>query len=145
MFLVLKYSVLAVDFADLAVIDLSKLSTPGGQSELVQQLRRALLEVGFFYVINHGYTPSQVKKMLSYVSHPLRYTNSNRRREFSISLTYRSTKYQMNRRRNMFRKMRQYTKGTKSNTNGYAFSWPMTSIEAYEYIKGYQFWCLRRD
>ncbi|KAL4262435.1 iron/ascorbate-dependent oxidoreductase family protein [Pleurotus pulmonarius] len=52
-----------LDFADLAVIDLSKLSTPEGQSELVQQLRRALLEVGFFYVINHGYTPSQTARI----------------------------------------------------------------------------------
>ncbi|KAF4602960.1 hypothetical protein EYR38_003364 [Pleurotus pulmonarius] len=40
-----------------------ELSTPEGQSELVQQLRRALLEVGFFYVINHGYTPSQTARI----------------------------------------------------------------------------------
>ncbi|KAF7439778.1 hypothetical protein PC9H_000114 [Pleurotus ostreatus] len=52
-----------LDFADLAVIDLSKASTLEGQAELVQQTRKALSEVGFFYVVNHGYSPSQTARI----------------------------------------------------------------------------------
>jgi len=49
-----------VEYADLAVIDLSKASTPEGRKELTVQLSRAMHETGFFYVINHGYTQEQV-------------------------------------------------------------------------------------
>lgn len=75
----------AVDFADLTVIDLSKASTPEGQAELVEQVRKALSEVGFFYVINHGYTPSQVWKRLLYFFQCLRFTSLDRRLAFSTS------------------------------------------------------------
>ena len=49
-----------MDFADLAVIDLAKNNTPEGRAELVNDLRNALSTVGFFYVINHGWTSEQV-------------------------------------------------------------------------------------
>ena len=50
-----------MEFADLAIIDLSKAATPEGRAELALQTREALASVGFFYVINHGYTPAQVR------------------------------------------------------------------------------------
>ena len=49
-----------VDFANLAIIDLSKAYTPEGRQELYPQLRDALRTQGFFYAVNHGYTQSQV-------------------------------------------------------------------------------------
>ena len=49
-----------VDFADLAIIDLSKARTPDGRAELAPQLFDALRTNGFLYAINHGYTQAQV-------------------------------------------------------------------------------------
>jgi len=53
-----------VDFADLAIIDLSKAHTPEGRAELCPQLRDALRTQGFFYAINHGYTQAQARLIL---------------------------------------------------------------------------------
>src|SRR6267154_6384678 len=53
-----------VEFADLAIIDLSKAHTPEGRAELYPQLRDALCTHGFVYVINHGYTQAQVRRVL---------------------------------------------------------------------------------
>ncbi|KAG6371462.1 hypothetical protein JVT61DRAFT_9489 [Boletus reticuloceps] len=50
---------LDLDFADLAIIDLSKARTPEGRAELATQLRDALRTNGFVYAINHGYTQAQ--------------------------------------------------------------------------------------
>ena len=50
-----------VDYADLAVIDLSKANSLAGRMTLGAQLRDAMREHGFFYVINHGLTPAQVR------------------------------------------------------------------------------------
>lgn len=49
-----------MDFADLAIIDLSKAHTHEGRAELAPQLRDALRTNGFVYAINHGYTQAQV-------------------------------------------------------------------------------------
>jgi hypothetical protein len=49
-----------VEFADLAIIDLSKAKTEEGRAALVQQVREAMTTNGFFYVVNHGYTQAQV-------------------------------------------------------------------------------------
>ena len=49
-----------MEFADLAIVDLSKARTPEGRAELYPQLRDALLTHGFVYAINHGYTQAQV-------------------------------------------------------------------------------------
>lgn len=50
----------AVEYADLAVIDLSKFATPEGRAELATLARDAIRNQGFFYAINHGLTPEQV-------------------------------------------------------------------------------------
>ena len=49
-----------MEYADLSIIDLSKGSTPEGRAELSIAARNAMRDVGFFYVINHGYTQEQV-------------------------------------------------------------------------------------
>lgn len=49
-----------VDYADLPIIDISKSSTPEGRAKLALQVRDAMVDHGFFYVINHGYATSQV-------------------------------------------------------------------------------------
>ncbi|KAG0696878.1 hypothetical protein DFH29DRAFT_180683 [Suillus ampliporus] len=48
-----------LEFADLAIIDLSKAHTPEGRAELYPQLRDALRTYGFVYAVNHGYNQAQ--------------------------------------------------------------------------------------
>ncbi|KAG0702541.1 hypothetical protein DFH29DRAFT_982301 [Suillus ampliporus] len=48
-----------LEFADLAIIDLSKAHTPEGRAELCRQLRDAQRTHGFVYAINHGYSQAQ--------------------------------------------------------------------------------------
>lgn len=58
-------SQLDLDYADLAVIDLSTIATDEGRAALTEQVRRAMHEVGFFYVINHGYTLEQTHRIFA--------------------------------------------------------------------------------
>lgn len=55
---------LTVDYADLAVIDISKADTEEGRAVLAIEVRDALLKHGFFYVVNHGYSEAQVRRPL---------------------------------------------------------------------------------
>ncbi|KAG1737557.1 uncharacterized protein EDB91DRAFT_483113 [Suillus paluster] len=48
-------------YADLAVIDISKADTEEGRAALAIEVRDALLNHGFFYVVNHGYSQDQVR------------------------------------------------------------------------------------
>jgi hypothetical protein len=53
---------LEVEYADLAIIDLSKADTVAGRKALAAEVVRAMASHGFFYVINHGYTQEQVRE-----------------------------------------------------------------------------------
>jgi isopenicillin N synthase-like dioxygenase len=53
-----------VDYADLAIIDLSKALDAEGRAELAVQAAEAMKTQGFFYVINHGYTSAQVARFI---------------------------------------------------------------------------------
>ncbi|KAF8546095.1 Clavaminate synthase-like protein [Imleria badia] len=59
-----------LEFADLAIIDLSKARTPEGRAELSPQLRDALRTNGFVYAINHGYTQAQRDRMFDIADVP---------------------------------------------------------------------------
>ena len=50
-----------MEYADLAIIDLEKAATPEGRAELAALARDAMRDIGFFYVVNHGYTQEQVR------------------------------------------------------------------------------------
>ena len=52
---------LAVEYADLAIIDLSKAKTEVGRKALAAEMVSAMATHGFFYVIGHGYTQEQVR------------------------------------------------------------------------------------
>ncbi|GAA5854620.1 hypothetical protein JCM8547_004913 [Rhodosporidiobolus lusitaniae] len=54
-----------LDYVDLAVIDLSKWDKPGGKEELVEDLRRAIIDIGFLLVTGHGITDDEVLRQLS--------------------------------------------------------------------------------
>ncbi|KAI9568580.1 hypothetical protein HD554DRAFT_2322242 [Boletus coccyginus] len=61
---------LDLDFADLAIIDLSKAHIPEGRAELAPQLRDALRTNGFVYAINHGYTQAQRDRIFDIANVP---------------------------------------------------------------------------
>ncbi|KAH7928365.1 Clavaminate synthase-like protein [Leucogyrophana mollusca] len=59
-----------LNYADLAVIDLSKADTPAGRAELASEVKEALLTHGFFYVVNHGYIQDQTDRMFDIADIP---------------------------------------------------------------------------
>ncbi|KAF7304538.1 Clavaminate synthase-like protein [Mycena chlorophos] len=54
-----------LDYADLPFIDLALARTPEGRKALAQVLVDAMHTHGFFYVVNHGYTPEQTARIFS--------------------------------------------------------------------------------
>ncbi|KAJ7820017.1 Clavaminate synthase-like protein [Mycena olivaceomarginata] len=59
-----------LDYADLAIIDLSKALDAEGRAELAVQAAEAMKTQGFFYVINHGYTSAQTERMFDIADIP---------------------------------------------------------------------------
>ncbi|KAJ3992147.1 Clavaminate synthase-like protein [Lentinula boryana] len=57
-----------LDWAELAIIDLSKANTPEGRKALAEEVVQAMNTQGFFYVINHGYTLEQTRRMFAIAS-----------------------------------------------------------------------------
>lgn len=74
-----------VQYADLAIVDLSKAATAEGRAELAVELREALTSHGFCYIINHGYTQAQVKDVSSIVSFAYSYFQVQNERMFDIA------------------------------------------------------------
>ncbi|KAG6848923.1 hypothetical protein H0H93_012733 [Arthromyces matolae] len=66
---------LNLDYADLPIIDLSKAATFEGRSALAIQVRDAMLDHGFFYVINHGYTTTQSERIFDIANVPFQYVS----------------------------------------------------------------------
>ncbi|KAF8064889.1 hypothetical protein FPV67DRAFT_159192 [Lyophyllum atratum] len=54
-----------LEYANLAIIDLSKSDTPEGRANLAAQVTQAMRTHGFFYAINHGYTSEQTNQIFS--------------------------------------------------------------------------------
>ncbi|KAG1740420.1 uncharacterized protein EDB91DRAFT_1328993 [Suillus paluster] len=59
-----------LEYADLAIIDISKAATEEGRAALAIELREALLNHGFFCVVNHGYSQAQTARMLDIADMP---------------------------------------------------------------------------
>ncbi|KAM0216972.1 hypothetical protein ACHAQD_007691 [Fusarium lateritium] len=57
-----------LDWADLITLDLSKFDQPGGKQELAAELSRAIQEVGFFYVKNHGLSKEDINNQFALAS-----------------------------------------------------------------------------
>lgn len=49
-----------MEWADLQLVDMSEAQTVEGRLKLAPAVRDAMAKTGFFYVVNHGYTPEQV-------------------------------------------------------------------------------------
>ncbi|KDQ62984.1 hypothetical protein JAAARDRAFT_28973 [Jaapia argillacea MUCL 33604] len=59
-----------LDYADLAIIDLSKSRTLQGRIDLAHEVRDAISKQGFFYAINHGYSPEQTRRIFDVADVP---------------------------------------------------------------------------
>ncbi|KAJ7898385.1 hypothetical protein B0H13DRAFT_2032141 [Mycena leptocephala] len=76
-----------LDYADLAVIDLSKAQDAKGRSELAIQVSEAMQTHGFFYVINHGYTPAQTERMFDIADVPFSCVDADEQRSYTAKIT----------------------------------------------------------
>lgn len=56
---------LVVDWADLVTLDLSKFDQPGGKEALAKQLFEALQTIGFFYIVNFGFSQEEVDRQFA--------------------------------------------------------------------------------
>ena len=54
----------SVEWADLPIVDFSKVDTSEGRAALVPQVCEAMRTFGFLMVINHGWTQTQVSHLL---------------------------------------------------------------------------------
>ena len=54
-----------MDWADFVTLDLSQFDAPGGKQKLANQLRDAVHQIGFFYVINFGLTQDEVDEQFA--------------------------------------------------------------------------------
>jgi isopenicillin N synthase-like dioxygenase len=52
-----------VEYANLPIIDISKADTEEGRALLAIEVKEALHNHGFFYVVNHGYSQAQVRAL----------------------------------------------------------------------------------
>ncbi|KIK68322.1 hypothetical protein GYMLUDRAFT_35707 [Collybiopsis luxurians FD-317 M1] len=52
-----------LDYAELPIVDFSSFADPAARSQLVAQVRSAMAEHGFFYVINHGLSSAETTRM----------------------------------------------------------------------------------
>ncbi|KAF9011700.1 Clavaminate synthase-like protein [Cyathus striatus] len=71
-----------LDYADLPIIDLSKAATENGRQELVVEVRDALFNHGFFYIINHGYKSEQTARMLDIADIPFSQTSDEEKNTY---------------------------------------------------------------
>ncbi|KAG5642907.1 hypothetical protein DXG03_001914 [Asterophora parasitica] len=71
-----------LEYADLAIIDLKKYKTPEGRAELVREVHDAMRTVGFFYVINHGYTKEQTARMFDIADIPFSAVTSHEKEKY---------------------------------------------------------------
>lgn len=69
-----------LDYADLAIIDLEKYKTAEGRAELVIDVRNAMSTVGFFYVVNHGYTTEQTRRIFDIAEIPFRVSDEEKKK-----------------------------------------------------------------
>ncbi|KAH7909409.1 hypothetical protein BJ138DRAFT_1155324 [Hygrophoropsis aurantiaca] len=75
-----------LDFADLAIIDLSMAHTAEGRAELYPQLRDALRTNGFVYAINHGYTQAQRDRVFDIADVPFTVVPPDEMKTYSANI-----------------------------------------------------------
>ncbi|KZT08214.1 Clavaminate synthase-like protein [Laetiporus sulphureus 93-53] len=75
-----------LDYADLIILDFSKVHTPDGRAELALQVRQAMSEQGFFYIINHGYTQAQNDRIFDIADLPFSSTSEEEKERYAANI-----------------------------------------------------------
>ncbi|EMD36736.1 hypothetical protein CERSUDRAFT_155002 [Gelatoporia subvermispora B] len=75
-----------LEYADLAMVDLSKVKTPEGRAELAAQVREAMTTIGFFYVINHGLTQAQNTRIFDVADIPFSQVGDDEKKAFQANI-----------------------------------------------------------
>ncbi|KAJ4489989.1 hypothetical protein J3R30DRAFT_3653478 [Lentinula aciculospora] len=72
----------ALDYADLAIIDLRNFTTAEGRVRLVLQVREAMSNQGFFYVIGHGYPREKMERMFDIANVPFTQVSEEEKEQY---------------------------------------------------------------
>ncbi|KAI0783194.1 Clavaminate synthase-like protein [Abortiporus biennis] len=80
-----------LEYADLAIIDLSKASTAEGRAELAIQARDSVKEHGFLYVINHGWTQDQNKRIFDIADFTFSQVSDEEKKRYESKILETST------------------------------------------------------
>lgn len=75
-----------LEYADLAIIDLSKAGTLEGRLELAKDVREALRNQGFFYVVNHGYTSAQMARIFDIADIPFAHVSEDEKKTYAAKM-----------------------------------------------------------
>ncbi|KAJ7450793.1 Clavaminate synthase-like protein [Mycena latifolia] len=75
-----------LDYADLAVIDLSQAHDAQGRAELAVRVCEAIKTHGFFYVVNHGYTTSQTEQIFDIADVPFSCVGSDEKQLYAARM-----------------------------------------------------------
>ncbi|KAJ7507034.1 Clavaminate synthase-like protein [Mycena galericulata] len=75
-----------LEFADLAIIDLSKANDVKTRAELAVQVSDAMRTHGFFYVVNHGYTSAQTERMFDIADVPFSGVKADEKRVYTAQM-----------------------------------------------------------
>ncbi|OCH86740.1 Clavaminate synthase-like protein [Obba rivulosa] len=73
----------SLDYAALTIVDLSKAKTPQERAELSVQVRDAMMSQGFFYVVNHGLTPTQNARIFDIADVPFAHVTDEEKRQYA--------------------------------------------------------------
>ncbi|KAF5349237.1 hypothetical protein D9756_009415 [Leucocoprinus leucothites] len=75
-----------LDYADLPIIDFSNVTSGEGRTALAEQVKNAMLNHGFFYVINHGYTREQTKRAFDIANMPFEHVSDAEKRVYTADM-----------------------------------------------------------
>ncbi|KAI0797314.1 Clavaminate synthase-like protein [Irpex lacteus] len=75
-----------LEYADLAIIDLSMANTAEGRAELAALARDALHKIGFFYVVNHGLSPPETERIFDIADVPFSQVPDQEKEEFRAKI-----------------------------------------------------------
>ncbi|KAF5363389.1 hypothetical protein D9756_000242 [Leucocoprinus leucothites] len=71
-----------LEWADLATVDMSNADTVEGRKALVKQVHDAIKNEGFLYVVNHGFTPEQTKRMFDLANYAIENVNEEEKSHY---------------------------------------------------------------
>ncbi|KAJ6568972.1 hypothetical protein B0H19DRAFT_938008 [Mycena capillaripes] len=72
-----------LEYADLAIIDLSKAKTEAGRKALAAEVVRAITTKGFFYAVQHGYTQEQTTRVFSIANLTFDGVNTDEKKKYT--------------------------------------------------------------